>query len=257
VKGGGPGRWGAFGVTMQRVKGPQGSTITPAQAQAILDAALPFKDRQADFANGKRCEDPELLAYQDTHPLAVLSDMTCAFFAWAPNDVDPTARGFVDPLARQAWIGGVMRSPRFANRTPGAVLDSTLRDAWSAARPSIYKDLGRPRTCQAPGCDAPINRKPGDYDIDHIEPQHADMVADVVELLGGPAAVADWWGYRWRPGVNNRLRDHLLTHPAAPLTVFGLMIAAAHYQALCKACHKAATKARKDAAKAAKAGGDA
>lgn len=70
MKGGGPGRWGAFGVTMQRVKGPQGSVITPARAQAILDAALPFKDRQADFANGVRCEDPELLAYQACHKAA-------------------------------------------------------------------------------------------------------------------------------------------------------------------------------------------
>jgi hypothetical protein len=225
---------------------PDRAVISHARAKAILDAALPYSDRAADHAAGKRCADPDLLAYQNTHPLAILSGMTCEYFTWAPNDAPQDGRGFVDPLARQARIGGAIRSPRFNDRTPAAAIGGTLRDLWSSKRADIYRHvLGSPKTCQAPGCATPINLRLGDYDVDHVDPQHAEMVRDLFDLLGGPVAEADWWGYRWRQGASNGLREHLILHPIGPLTVLGFWIDCGTYQALCKPCHKAATKARK------------
>ena len=108
-------------------------------------------------------------------------------------------------------------------------------------RAEVFAGLGSPKTCQAPDCDADLSLG---YEVDHVAPQHAEMVNDLLLLLGADAE-ADWWGYRWRTGENNRLRDHLTDHPDRPLDRFAGMIRAGTYQVLCQPCHKAATKARR------------
>jgi hypothetical protein len=218
--------------------------ISAVRAKAILDDALPNHNRGQDFRAKTRCADPDLLAFQDSHPLAILSGMTCDHFAWQPNDLPPDARAFVEPLARMAWIGGCYRSPRWKDRTPRALIGATLRDVWSIKRAEVYAAIGSPTACQGPDCDQPITIA---CEVDHVAPQHAEMVEDLISALGGPEAEADWWGYRWRHGENNRLRDHLTEHPAHPLGAFVGMIDAGTYQALCKPCHQAATKARRGA----------
>lgn len=217
--------------------------ISAVRAKAILDDALPNHNRGQDFRARTRCADPDLLAFQDAHPLAILSGMTCDHFAWQPNDLPLDGRGYVEPLARMAWIGGCYRSPRWRDRTPRALIGSTLRDVWSAMRAEVYSAAGSPKTCQAPDCDADLTVG---YEVDHVAPQHAEMVDDLLRSLG-PDAEADWWGYRWRHGENNRLRDHLAEHPDRPLDRFADMIRAGTYQVLCQPCHKATTKARKAA----------
>jgi hypothetical protein len=231
--------------------GRKAGTISAVRAKAILDDALPNLNRGQDYRAGTRCADPDLLAFQDAHPLAILSGMTCDHFTWRPNDAPSDGRGYVDPLARMAWIGGCYRSPRFNDRTPRALIASTLRDVWSSMRAEVFAGLGSPKTCQAPDCDADLSIG---YEVDHVAPQHAEMANDLLLSLG-PDAEADWWGYRWRHGENNRLRDHLTEHPDRPLDRFADLIRAGAYQALCGPCHKATTKARK-AAKSTKAAPD-
>jgi hypothetical protein len=216
--------------------------ISVVRAKAILDDALPNTNRGQDFRAKTRCSDPDLIAFQDSHPLAILSGMTCDHFAWQPSDLPPGWRAHIEALGRAAWIGGCYRSPRWRDRTPRALLGSTLRDVWSVKREEVYAALGSPSTCQSDGCSEPITIA---CDIDHVAPQHAEMVEELISALGGPEAEADWWGYRWRHGENNRLRAHLANHPARPLEIFAEMIDCGTYQALCKPCHRAATKARK------------
>lgn len=219
-------------------------TITLARAKAILDDALPFSIRGLHHRAGVKCNDPDLLAFQNRHPLAILSGMTCDHFAWQPNDASPDGRGYVEPLARMAWIGGCYRSPRFADRTPRAFISATLRDVWSSMRAEIFAGLGAPTVCQELECSADLS---GVYDVDHITPQHAEMVDALLVIIGGAEAEADWWGFRWQHGVNNRLRDHFAAHPDKPLDLFADIIRAGKYQALCQPCHKAATKRRRSA----------
>ena len=222
-------------------------TITLARAKAILDDALPFSVRGSHYRAGVRCDDPDLLAFQDSHPLAILSGMTCDHFAWQPNDLPPDGRGFVEPLARMAWIGGRYRSPRFADRTPRALIGATLRDVWSVMRAEVFAGLGSPKVCQEADCSADLS---AGYEVDHIAPQHTEMVDELLITLGGAEAEADWWGFRWRYGENNRLRDHFAAHPHKPLDLFADLIRAGTYQVLCKPCHKAATKRRRGAGSA-------
>lgn len=219
-------------------------TITHARAKAILDDVLPFSVRGSHYRAGVKCDDPDLLAFQNSHPLAILSGMTCDHFAWQPNDMPPDGRGFVEPLARMAWIGGCYRSPRWADRTPRALIGSTLRDVWSTLRHEVFASLGAPKVCQAPDCGTDLS---AGYEVDHIDPQHADMVDLLIVNLGGAEAEADWWGYRWQWGTNNRLRDHFAAYPDKPLDLFAGMIRTGTYQALCKPCHKATTKRRRGA----------
>ena len=219
-------------------------SITFARAKAILDDALPFSVRGSHYRAGVKCADPDLLAFQNSHPLAILSGMTCDHFAWQPNDAPPDGRGFVEPLARMAWIGGCYRSPRFADRTPRAFIGATLRDVRSSLRADVFVNLGSPTACQAPGCGADLS---AGYEVDHVTPQHAEMVDELLANIGGPEAEADWWGFRWQHGVNNRLRDHLAEHPRKPLDLFTSLIRSVSYQVLCKPCHKAATKRRRGA----------
>ena len=76
------------------------------------------------------------------------------------------------------------------------------------------------------------------------------MVDELLIKIGGAEAEADWWGFRWRHGENNRLRDHFAAHPHRPLDLFADLIRTGTYQVLCKPCHKAATKRRRGAGSA-------
>jgi len=222
--------------------GRKAGVISLARAKAILDDALPNHNRGQDFRAKTKCADPDLIAFQNTHPLAILSGMTCDHFAWQPNDLPLGGRAHVEPLARMAWIGGCYRSPRWKDRTPRALLGATLRDVWSIKRPQVYAAIGSPTTCENEGCNEPITIA---CEVDHVKPQHAEMVEDLIRSLGGPEAEADWWSYRWREGENNRLRDHLAAMPGDPLGVFATMIDQGTYQALCKPCHQAETARRR------------